>query len=525
MQQANKEQAAGSSTGRWIGLLAAALCCTGCAMADGATAEAGCDLSASAPAGLTEVRFVAPAACARESGDGSQEAPFAGLQAVQGLEAGVTLVLLPGTYESALTVQGGVDVVAAIPERTELRAGIRVEGAGSTALRGLRLRGTPQAGLVIAEATVELESSRIEGASGHGVEVRDGGSLALKKTAILSCSGVGVLAKGAGAISIVEPIFDVGPRVDADDDKPAGIVEPIFLPTTRIEGNGQGGIAIVEPIFVPTRAGEASLLLRGAMVRQNIGFGLALYGASAKVESSAIVETRVGTGGPWADGILIAPAGAGEALPALSVDGQSVLADNGRGGVVALAPSAITVGADISHNGYAGVWAAASGATLAVEAEARLSSNHLVGVGVSSGTRLTLEGATVDRTAGLSADADAIADGIGVFDGATAAIRDARLVENTRAAVLVHQAGTLADGSMDVTIDGTTFIGGKFAVVVNGAQAPNFSGKNSYESTDAQASGSGRSRGEPAPADRDEADFAVQTSYCTGASCLPGSPD
>ena len=255
----------------------------GCADMRGAAA--GCDLTVEEPTGVASPRFVAPVGCVDADGDGSRDAPFRGLEAARGLTAGETLVLLPGTYEGALQLPGGVDAVVALPERTELTRGVTVEGAGSSRLSGMRIESPEEFGLRVVGATVTLESSRIRGSTGHGIEVREAGSLALRASAVLQSAGVGVLAKGAGAISIVEPIFDVGPRGEGDDK--IGIVEPIFLPSTRIEGNVGGGIAIVEPIFLPAPDAGHSLLLEGAMVQGNVGFGVALYGASARIKASA----------------------------------------------------------------------------------------------------------------------------------------------------------------------------------------------------------------------------------------------
>ncbi|MEY3012530.1 MAG: hypothetical protein RIT45_1265 [Pseudomonadota bacterium] len=495
----------------------------GCADMRGAAA--GCDLTVEEPTGVASPRFVAPVGCVDADGDGSRDAPFRGLEAARGLTAGETLVLLPGTYEGALQLPGGVDAVVALPERTELTRGVTVEGAGSSRLSGMRIESPEEFGLRVVGATVTLESSRIRGSTGHGIEVREAGSLALRASAVLQSAGVGVLAKGAGAISIVEPIFDVGPRGEGDDK--IGIVEPIFLPSTRIEGNVGGGIAIVEPIFLPAPDAGHSLLLEGAMVQGNVGFGVALYGASARIKASAIVSTAIGSGGPWADGVLLAAAADGK-TPALSVEADSVIAGNARGGVVALAKSAVSVEADVSNNGYAGVWVAAEGATLSIGSAARLYRNHLVAAGVSAGARLTVDGATFAETRALQGEgSSAVADGIGIFDGARATITGARMVDNVRAAVLVHDAGTRRDGSIDVTIDGSTFVGGQFAVVVNGAQAPDFAAQNAYEATDSE-NGAGSGGGEPAlaPSDRDDADLAAQTDYCTGGgNCLPGVPD
>jgi hypothetical protein len=223
--------------------------------------------------------------------------------------------------------------------------------------------------------------------------------------------------------------------------------------------------------------------------------------------------------------VLVAP-GSEPRRARITLDEASVVVGNARGGVIALVASELELDADISANGYAGVWAAGDEGTVQIGAATTLYRNHLCGIAVTSGAALSLDGAAIADTAAASAGGDDdIGDGVGIFDGARADIRNARIVNSERAAILVHNAAKRADGSPDVTIEGSTFVGGKYAVVVNGAAAPDYAAANVYESEDGKQSGSG-GRAPGAPADFDNADLPVATAYCEdGEACAPPASD
>ena len=72
----------------------------------------------------------------------------------------------------------------------------------------------------------------------------------------------------------------------------------------------------------------------------------------------------------FAAGVMLAASVFSLILPGL--DAASVIVGNERGGVVGLANVTLGVDADVSNNGYAGVWLAAAGAKLSVGAAARV---------------------------------------------------------------------------------------------------------------------------------------------------------
>lgn len=478
--------------------------------------------------------FVRDASCGG-GGDGTRERPFTQVQqAVSAAMPGDTVVVGPGTWEGGVTLPAGVHLAALTKGTVTLRGGpgLRVDGDGDTTVQGLVVSEARGAGVMIGEGAARLVDVTVEKATkdgalpGHGVVAEGTASLILTRTTLTANAGLGLLAKGTGRVAIIEPIYEPSPR---GKDGKFGIIEPIYLPTSRIVGNGLGGVAIIEPIYSPT---APNLRLESTLVSGNQGFGVGLWGASASVVNSAVVSTRVGPGGPWADGVLFAKGVDGQDVT-VTIDARSVVLDNARTGVAMLARGTLAAAADISGNSLCGVWAGSSG-SVSLSSEAVFGRNVLAGVAVSDGASLEMTGATVRGTVaadiGARGDDAQAGDGIGVFDGARATITNVNLVGNARAGVLVHQAATKDDGTPDVTITGSTVTGGKYAVVVNGTPAPSFAANNKYqrdaeEGTDSgQSSGGGGTAqpGSSAPDDLDNADVPVKTSICdAGQGCTP----
>lgn len=489
----------------------------------------GIDLAALGVTG--QVTFVGPSSCGRFGADGSAALPLAGLAAIGQASTKGTIVLLAGDYDEALTIDGDVTIVGSEPRGVRLHKTVTLTGSGTATVRGIDVVQASGVGIAASGVEVVLDDVRVEGisasasAAGHGVQLNGVPSATLRSTTVRGAAGVGVLAKGSGAISIVEPIFVKAPRSVGDEK--IGIVEPIFQPAALIADNGQGGIAIVEPIFAP-KGDEASpaLSMRGVEVRANTGFGVALFGADAKIEASAIHDTALGATAAWADGVQML-AGKTERVGSLVIDADSVITGNARSGVVVLTLASVKVAAEISDNAFVGLWVNGKGSVIETDAKAVFWGNVLCGVGATGGADLRMNGSRVGHTHGKDIGAEGVdrmvGDGVGVFDGARATIENAQFVDNDRAAVLVHAAATKSDGTVDVEIDGTTFVGGKYAVVVNGAAVPAMADSNAYEPSGSQSGGSTPT---DAPANKAETSGGVpaQTGFCgdgQAQTCVP----
>ncbi len=480
--------------------------------------------------------FVQPPQC--EAGDGSLARPFNELQ--QGLDAakaGDTIVLGDGQFAGGVRLPAGVNLVAATAGTAMLSggAGLEVLGAGNVTVRGVRIDKAIGLGVTASGGQLRLEKVVIAGTrtgngqAGHGIAVQALTQLTLIQTQVVGSEGLGVLARATGKVAIIEPIYLPSPRSAAGK---FGIIEPIYQPISRIADNALGGIAIIEPIYSP--AGSPNLWLESTRVTGNGGFGVGLWGASVRIVNSAIDATRVGAAGPWADGVMLVAGLTSGVEVAVQIDARSVIANNARTGVAMLGKAALQVGGDVSNNALCGIWAGKS-SVVTVTGDALFGGNTLLGVAVTEGADLQLDGAIVRGTVAKALDARGddreAGDGIGVFSGARATIRNARLLNNARAGVVVHEAKTFSDGTPDVIISGSLVTGGKYAVVVNGSPAPSFKSTNTYEAASADGNDSGQrgtsSGGTANPAaespdDKTDADLPVKTQICdTASNCSP----
>ena len=108
-------------------------------------------------------------------------------------------------------------------------------------------------------------------------------------------------------------------------------------------------------------------------------------------------------------------------------------------------------------------------------------------------------------------------DGVGVYNGARATIRNAKLLDNARAAIVVHSAKKNAQGEADVVVEGCEMQGSQHTFVINGAPVPlsATADKNDAESSESKGSSSGGA-GAKNSGYSDNASLPVQTGYCGG---------
>lgn len=111
-----------------------------------------------------------------------------------------------------------------------------------------------------------------------------------------------------------------------------------------------------------------------------------------------------------------------------------------------------------------------------------------------------------------------MADGIGVYQGASATLNNTFLLDNPRAAVVVHQANERPDGSADVTLEGCTLKGGTHTAVFNGTEIPSSAAAANNKAT----TGEGGAVGDGYVA---KGSLEVMGAYCpdggAASSCTP----
>ena len=394
--------------------------------------------------------------------------------------------------------------------------GIQVSGsAAQTRVQGLAVEDATGVGIAAAGAALRLEDVAVENtlaqagvAPGHGVQVNQGATLELFGCRIAGNAGVGIHATGIGKVTIIDPLF-APPATGAT----IGIIDPLFVPKSEVVQNQGGGIAIIDPLFLKAdTTDDGSLLLQATDVRDNRRFGVALYGAGARLVRTAIRGTQKGAG-DLAEGLLVAAGKHAAATPGVNIDAGSAIHGNGRAGVLVLGAAKVEVSGDLSHNLHGGLWAQGKASEVTLTKTARLFQNTSVGIAVTAGAKLVVDGARIEKT--LARDFKAknggksgeVGDGIGVFGKASAKVNNAQLLGNVRAAIIGHDVALRSDGSPDLTVTGSVMQGGKYGIVLNGSYGAKATAAAMAPSNDFQGVGESTA---------DNGDLPVETELCSG---------
>jgi len=289
-------------------------------------------------------------------------------------------------------------------------------------------------------------------------------------------------------------------------------------------------VAIIDPSYTPTDVHDVGLVIQGVLLDGNWVFGVAVYGSSARVQASAVVNTRRENNSDIADGLVVAPGIKSQTDVAAIIDERSVVANNLRAGLLVVGGGAKSidakVGADVSLNAVGGIWAQGKGALLKLHGKARLSTNTLIGAGVTGGARIEADGGRVDNTvptnwAPVRSGAPQLtgADGIGIFKGATGSLKGIKLDNLARAGVIVDGGAKSAGGELDLVLKDVLFANSGFGVLIN---------KGSPKSSAALQTAASAAKGVDQPL-KENAEVKVRVSACSqddpAASCAPLKPD
>ena len=441
------------------------------------------------------------ASCGTDRGDGSAASPFQTI--AQGMAAARedgAVLLAPGLYKETVTLKPGVALVGAAASGVGLSViappagavGISAKGTGAVTIAGVTVKGATGVGILIDGVDVLLQTTIVEATKtgadrtaqpGHGVQVTGSSVVELESVTLKNNGGVGLVAAGTGNVSIIDPTFSKSPEKPTSSQ---AIIDPTFFVSGAVvTGNQAGGVAIIDPTFLtdptsiidPTFKSWPSIIdptfaveLRGVDLSFNTGFGLALYGASAKVGATAVRGTKV-DGEGFAEGVVIAgrsvagPAG----KQAVELDEDTVVGGNAGAGVLVVGNAAVELKGDVSFNAIGGVWSQGSTADVRLRSKATVRSNALVGAVAGAGASLLVDGATIKGTsiynytnaAGDSAD---VADGVSAFANATVALLSATVESNARMGVVVSGAETMK-------VDDTRITGNETGVAVTEAGA------------------------------------------------------
>jgi hypothetical protein len=448
-------------------------------------------------------------ACGSSGGDGSAQSPYGAIgTALERAAAGTTVVVSAGIYRESLTLPPGVNLVgSAVHLRPIDGVGLTIAGKGSRTVRSIKILEARGIGIDIDQAEVLLDQVEVQGTNslsaaqpGHGIRANGAAKLTLQRCQVTDSAGIGVAVTGSGPVVIIDPLFM--PAQGARSQGQVAIIDPLFMPASRITSNAMGGVAIIDPLFMPGST-AADLQLVASDIGKNGKYGVALFGASARIERSALHDSTA-VAGAQGDGLILAAAtqggNPGKAL-SLSLDAASLITRCARLGMLIAAPAKAEVAGEVSRCEHGGVWAQGIGAAVEIQGPAVLAQNAVVGVAASAGARLTVLGARIADTRALAYTAPGstgsadLADGVGVFSQASGKVSGAKLIGNLRAGVIGHSCATKSDGMPDLLIENTVIQGSKYGVVVAGqfgagaaaASAPE-DGDNSYADVDSKQS-------------------------------------
>jgi hypothetical protein len=477
------------------------------------SSASGCDLTSSNTAVMDTFPPVSgnalyvSARTGTSDGDGSNTKPFVTIGAALGkATSGAVIAIAAGDYAENLHVPGGVSLVGISTSLVRISGengvGIAIAGSGETRINSVTVVGALGAGIAASEATLMLSGVNISGVTPDGQRPGDGVALTGVASADLrSCNihdnaGTGVLATGCGPISIIDPLFSKDPRgVSATDPNAVGIIDPLFLPASLIQHNTGGGVAIIDPLFFP---GADALHIQATDILANASFGVAVHGGNVSIDGSAIRGSLAAStkGAPSGDGLLIGSGTIAPTKPFKVNVTQSIITGNARAGVLLSGPAILSFRGESSLNGRGGLWAQDPAAQILTYEDALVARNTLVGIAVSNGASLIVQGSRIADTqefvytpTGATTTVSA-ADGIGVYTNAHGFITGAKLSGNARAAVLGKNCAANTNGAPDLTVENCSISGSKWGVVINGqygmaAPSAGGTGSNSYDGVDA----------------------------------------
>jgi hypothetical protein len=395
---------------------------------------------------------------------------------------------------------------------------VRFEGGGT--LRRLELTGGGKNGVVATVGAVNIEDAKISGMKGDGLHVEGAVGILVQKTAIIDNAGRGIYAKGIGSLSVIDPVYAPKPF---DATGKLGVIDPVYSPASVISGNGQGGIAVIDPVYSPKADKYAdAILVQSTLLKGNGRYGIGVWGSALKLANSAILDTKVNASGPWADGLLVAKGNQPHEPAMILVQDDTVIDGSGRTGILVTYDTDVKIDGRVQNSGLGGVWVHGAKSKVTLSKTAVIFGNRAVGVVATKGADLQVEGATIAASVlhKVSKETE-MGDGVGVYNGARATIRNAKLLDNARAAIVVHSAKQNAQGEADVVVEGCEMHGSQHTFVINGAPVPlsATADKNDAESSASKGSSGGGSSGGSAAKSSgysDNASLPVQTGYCDG---------
>jgi PPM family protein phosphatase len=179
--------------------------------------------------------------------------------ALAAAQPGDTVVIGPGEYREHVHLRSGVTVTAEIPHRAVIRppeggdspAAVTVDGVRGARLLGVQIlgdQGQMAIGLRVLNGEVEVQDTRITGATDAGVDVWGGTAVTLRANTIADNPGGGVRVRSGARPSLLHNAILRNGR--AKPAAPGVLLDPGAAPALAgnvIADNGAEGVAGVSP--------------------------------------------------------------------------------------------------------------------------------------------------------------------------------------------------------------------------------------------------------------------------------------
>ena len=208
------------------------------------------------------------------SSDGSQTKPFLTIAAaLYNATAGDHIAVSSGTYKENISVERKVTLEGRCAEKVTIAGGssgatvVMTKWASGAVLRGVTISGAG-VGLHVDGVTVTVERVAVRGCEGRGIEVDNGGDLALRDSVVAGSREVGVMLSSAKAT----------------------LERTVVRDSRELASNKQAGLGLSADV----QAGKnqmSELTLRDCLVTRNRTLGIYLSSSRAKVERSVIRDT------------------------------------------------------------------------------------------------------------------------------------------------------------------------------------------------------------------------------------------
>lgn len=396
-------------------------------LACGSDAAAPCEATyPTAPESAPTTTLHVSTTCGSADGTGAGDAPFASIsQALLAATPSTTILVEAGTYAENLYVDvedlwlvgssagSGAEAAGILLQAPSPEVAVYVGGgAQDVRLRGLHVQAATIAGVWFDAVAGGLEASLID-----GVTADEDGKF-----------GFGVLATDALGILLQSDRLVVEGNIVSGAEAAGIILQRVAGDVVANQVSGaKGGIRV--------ESSPDTVVVEGNTVSDVTEVGVLVLGSDAQVIGNTIAGVSKTDTAPYADGIVLTRPEDIDGTHEHVVEGNEIT-DVGRAGVLAGRGAGGRISSNVVHGaGFVGILlqltagAVDHGGDLGVLVQDNdIAEATGAAISVVAGARATVRGNSVAATQPVEAfvglASDAVADGVGVFSGAVAHVRD-----------------------------------------------------------------------------------------------------